>query len=178
MAEAVIVAATRSPIGRARKGSLVDVRPDDLAAMTIKAALDQVPALDPATLDDLHLGCAEPHDEHEDGKEQDGDAEDEDDYIGSERRDYDERDAYEQLDDAHDPVFVEELEETEDGGDDADGHHRDGGDAGFQPDEEHAHDDEEQAQHDAVVSHLCGGLDLFCHYITSIYAAAMRRFFV
>lgn len=64
MAEAVIVAATRSPIGRARKGSLVDVRPDDLAAMTIKAALDQVPALDPATLDDLHLGCAEPHDEH------------------------------------------------------------------------------------------------------------------
>ena len=120
----------------------------------------------------------EPHDEHEDGKEQDGDAEDEDDYIGSERRDYDERDAYEQLDDAHDPVFVEELEETEDGGDDADGHHGDGGDAGFQPDEEHAHDDEEQAQHDAVVSHLGGGLDLFCHYITSIYAAAMRRFFV
>jgi acetyl-CoA C-acetyltransferase len=58
--EAVIVAATRSPIGRARKGSLKDVRPDDLAAQTIRAALDQVPQLDPATIDDLQLGCAIP----------------------------------------------------------------------------------------------------------------------
>ena len=60
MPEAVIVAATRSPIGRARKGSLKDVRPDDLAAQTIRAALDQVPQLDPATIDDLQLGCAIP----------------------------------------------------------------------------------------------------------------------
>ena len=62
-AEAVIVAAARSPIGRALKGSLVDVRPDDLAAAMVQAALDQVPQLDPAELDDLHLGCGEPYDE-------------------------------------------------------------------------------------------------------------------
>ncbi len=60
MPEAVIVATARSPIGRAFKGSLVDVRPDDLAATVIRAALDQVTGLDPATLDDLMLGCAEP----------------------------------------------------------------------------------------------------------------------
>ena len=59
----MIVAAARTPIGRAGKGSLVDVRPDDLAAGVIRAALDQVPALDPADLDDLYLGCAEPRDE-------------------------------------------------------------------------------------------------------------------
>src|ERR671917_1254408 len=63
MAEAVIVAATRTPIGRAGKGSLVDVRPDDLAAGVIRAALDQVPALDPAELDDIYVGCAYPQDE-------------------------------------------------------------------------------------------------------------------
>ncbi|MEE1618396.1 acetyl-CoA C-acetyltransferase [Brachybacterium sp. J153] len=60
MPEAVIVAVARSPIGRARKGSLKDVRPDDLAAQMIRAALDQVPQLDPATIDDLQLGCAIP----------------------------------------------------------------------------------------------------------------------
>ncbi len=60
MPEAVIVAAARSPIGRARKGSLRDVRPDDLAAQMIRAALDQVPQLDPTTIDDLQLGCAIP----------------------------------------------------------------------------------------------------------------------
>ena len=64
MPEAVVVAATRSPIGRARKGSLVDVRPDDLAAEVIAAALGSLDGFDPATLDDIHLGCAEPHDEH------------------------------------------------------------------------------------------------------------------
>jgi acetyl-CoA C-acetyltransferase len=58
--EAVIVATARSPIGRAFKGSLVDVRPDDLAGSVVRAALDKVPGLDPATLDDLMLGCAEP----------------------------------------------------------------------------------------------------------------------
>ncbi|MEU7532300.1 acetyl-CoA C-acetyltransferase [Saccharothrix sp. NPDC042600] len=64
MPEAVVVATSRSPIGRARKGSLVELRPDDLAAQVIRAALDKVPALDPATVVDLHLGCAEPQDEH------------------------------------------------------------------------------------------------------------------
>jgi acetyl-CoA C-acetyltransferase len=63
MPEAVIVATARSPIGRAFKGSLVDVRPDDLAVATIRAALDQIPALDPTTIDDLYVGCAEPRDE-------------------------------------------------------------------------------------------------------------------
>src|SRR5690606_41430286 len=60
MPEAVIVAAARTPIGRAFKGSLTTVRPDDLATGVIRAALDQVPALDATTIDDLYLGCAEP----------------------------------------------------------------------------------------------------------------------
>jgi acetyl-CoA C-acetyltransferase len=60
MPEAVIVAATRSPIGRAFKGSLVDIRPDDLVAQMVRAALDQVPPLNPARLDDLMLGCGLP----------------------------------------------------------------------------------------------------------------------
>ncbi len=64
MPEAVIVAAARTPIGRAAKGSLTTVRPDDLATGVIRAALDQVPALDPLTIDDLYLGCAEPWAEH------------------------------------------------------------------------------------------------------------------
>ena len=63
MPEAVIVATARSPIGRAAKGSLVDVRPDDLATTIVRAVLDKVPQLDPATLDDLMLGCAEPEGE-------------------------------------------------------------------------------------------------------------------
>jgi len=60
MPEAVIVATARSPIGRAAKGSLRDVRPDDLAAAIVRAALDKVPQLDPTTLDDLYLGCGLP----------------------------------------------------------------------------------------------------------------------
>ncbi|CAN5233239.1 acetyl-CoA C-acetyltransferase [soil metagenome] len=60
MPEAVIVATARSPIGRAFKGSLKDVRPDDLAATIVKAALDKVPALDPRDIDDLMLGCGLP----------------------------------------------------------------------------------------------------------------------
>ncbi|MFJ8577031.1 acetyl-CoA C-acetyltransferase [Micromonospora sp. NPDC093277] len=58
--DAVIVATARSPIGRAVKGSLKDVRPDDLAATVVRAALDKVPALDPTTIDDLYLGCGLP----------------------------------------------------------------------------------------------------------------------
>jgi acetyl-CoA C-acetyltransferase len=60
MAEAVIVAAVRSPIGRARKGSLKDLRPDDLAATIVRAAVDRVPELDPDAIDDLLLGCGVP----------------------------------------------------------------------------------------------------------------------
>lgn len=60
MPEAVIVSATRSPIGRANKGSLKDFRPDDLTALIVRAALDKIPALDPHTVDDVYLGCGLP----------------------------------------------------------------------------------------------------------------------
>ncbi len=60
MPDAVIVATARSPIGRANKGSLVDVRPDDLAATIVRAALAKVPQLDPAEVEDVILGCAQP----------------------------------------------------------------------------------------------------------------------
>jgi acetyl-CoA C-acetyltransferase len=60
LAEAVIVAATRTPIGRARKGSLVDARPDDLVAFAIDAALRQVPELDRAEVVDVMVGCGFP----------------------------------------------------------------------------------------------------------------------
>ncbi len=60
MPEAVIVSAARSPIGRANKGSLKDLRPDDLSALIVKTALDKVPGLDPHTVDDLYLGCGLP----------------------------------------------------------------------------------------------------------------------
>ncbi|CUR58240.1 putative thiolase [metagenome] len=60
MPEAVIVSAARSPIGRAFKGSLKDLRPDDLAALMIRTALDKVPALDPNTVDDVYVGCGLP----------------------------------------------------------------------------------------------------------------------
>jgi acetyl-CoA C-acetyltransferase len=58
--EAVIVAATRTPIGRARKGSLVDARPDDLVAFAIDAALNKVPALDRGEIVDVMVGCGFP----------------------------------------------------------------------------------------------------------------------
>jgi acetyl-CoA C-acetyltransferase len=60
MSEAVIVSTARSPIGRAFKGSLKDVRPDDLAAAVVTAALAKIPGLDPKLVQDLYLGCAEP----------------------------------------------------------------------------------------------------------------------
>lgn len=60
MTEAVIVSAARSPIGRAGKGSLKDMRPDELAAQMVRAALDQVPGLDPTEIVDLMMGCAQP----------------------------------------------------------------------------------------------------------------------
>ncbi|HKQ42693.1 MAG TPA: acetyl-CoA C-acetyltransferase [Pseudonocardia sp.] len=60
MPEAVIVAAARSPIGRAFKGSLTTIRPDDLTVQVVRAALAQVPQLDPTQIDDLALGCGLP----------------------------------------------------------------------------------------------------------------------
>ncbi len=60
MPEAFVVAAARSPIGRAFKGSLRDVRGDDLAAQMVRAALAQVPRLDPGRVEDLLLGCGMP----------------------------------------------------------------------------------------------------------------------
>jgi acetyl-CoA C-acetyltransferase len=60
MPEAVIVATARSPIGRAGKGSLRSIRPDDLAAQIVRAALAKVPQLDPADVGDLILGCGLP----------------------------------------------------------------------------------------------------------------------
>ena len=60
MPEAVIVATARSPIGRAGKGSLASIRPDDLAAQIVTAALAKVPQLDPADVSDLILGCGLP----------------------------------------------------------------------------------------------------------------------
>ncbi|MGZ4316961.1 MAG: acetyl-CoA C-acyltransferase [Gaiellaceae bacterium] len=62
MPEAVIVAATGTPIGRARKGSLVAARPDDLAAFAIDAVLRQVPELDRAEIVDVMVGCGFPQD--------------------------------------------------------------------------------------------------------------------
>src|ERR1700759_2236328 len=60
MPEAVIVSTARSPIGRAVKGSLKDVRPDDLTAHIVATALAKVPELDPRDIDDLMLGCGLP----------------------------------------------------------------------------------------------------------------------
>jgi acetyl-CoA C-acetyltransferase len=60
LSDAVIVAATRTPIGRAHKGSLVDARPDDLVAFAIDAALKQVPELDRAEVVDVMVGCGFP----------------------------------------------------------------------------------------------------------------------
>ena len=60
MTEAVIVATARTPIGRMSKGSLKDVRPDDLSAAIITAVLDQVPALDRTEIEDVLWGCGQP----------------------------------------------------------------------------------------------------------------------
>jgi acetyl-CoA C-acetyltransferase len=60
MPEAVIVATGRTPIGRAFKGSLVDMRPDDLAALVVREVLAKLPNLDPTTVEDLLLGCGQP----------------------------------------------------------------------------------------------------------------------
>ena len=60
MPEAVIVATGRTPIGRANKGSLVDCRPDDLAALVIREVLAKVPQLDPQSVEDVIMGSGQP----------------------------------------------------------------------------------------------------------------------
>ena len=60
MPEPVIVAATRTPVGRANKGSLVACRPDDLSALVVRAVLDRIPELDPGTVEDVLWGCGQP----------------------------------------------------------------------------------------------------------------------
>ena len=63
MPEAVLVSAVRTPVGRAPKGALSTTRPDDLAALAVSAALERVPGLDRAEIDDVILGCAQPEGE-------------------------------------------------------------------------------------------------------------------
>ena len=60
MAEAVIVSTARTPIGRAKKGSLADVRPEDMAAFAVRTALERVPELDPGDVVDVMVGCGMP----------------------------------------------------------------------------------------------------------------------
>jgi len=61
MPNAVIVSTARTPIGRAYKGSLIEVRPDDMAGFAIKEAVGKVPGLDPAEIEDVMLGCGLTH---------------------------------------------------------------------------------------------------------------------
>jgi acetyl-CoA acyltransferase len=63
MAEAVIVSAVRTPVGRAPKGALSTTRPDDLASIAIRGALERVPGLDKTEIEDVILGCAQPEGE-------------------------------------------------------------------------------------------------------------------
>ena len=65
MPEAVIVDAIRTPIGRAFKGSLIDVRPDDMAGFAIKSLMERNPGVDPSSIVDVMMGCGLPH--HEQG---------------------------------------------------------------------------------------------------------------
>ena len=60
MREVVLVSSVRTPVGRANKGTLRATRPDELAAIAIKGALDRVPQLDPNEIEDVILGCAMP----------------------------------------------------------------------------------------------------------------------
>ena len=60
MSEAVIVATARSPIGRANKGSLIDLRPDDMAAQIVRALMAKVPQVKGSDVEDLMLGIGQP----------------------------------------------------------------------------------------------------------------------
>src|SRR3981189_2100272 len=60
MREVVIVSSVRTPVGRAYKGTLRATRPDELAAVAIKGALERVPQLDCKEIEEVMLGCAMP----------------------------------------------------------------------------------------------------------------------
>src|ERR1051326_8140961 len=60
MREAVVVSSVRTAVGKAFKGTLRGTRPDGLAAVAIRGALDRVPQLDPKEIEDVILGCAMP----------------------------------------------------------------------------------------------------------------------
>src|SRR5271167_3674447 len=60
MTSAVIVSAVRTAVGKAPRGALSSTRPDDMAAAVMKAAIEQVPGLNPADIDDILVGCAMP----------------------------------------------------------------------------------------------------------------------
>src|SRR5208283_2288055 len=60
MREVVVVSSVRTPVGRAFKGRLRATRPDEMAAIAIKGALERVPQLDPKEIEDVILGCAMP----------------------------------------------------------------------------------------------------------------------
>ncbi len=60
MREVVIVSSVRTPVGKAYKGTLRATRPDDLAAVAIRGALERVPQVDPKEIEDVILGCAMP----------------------------------------------------------------------------------------------------------------------
>ena len=61
--EAVIVSAARTPVGKAKRGSLVTVRPDELGSEVVKELMKRTPALDPSAVDDVIFGCAFPEGE-------------------------------------------------------------------------------------------------------------------
>ena len=63
MKDAVIVSAVRTPVGKAKRGGLATVRPDEMAAATIKELLKRTPNLDPAEIEDVVFGCAFPEGE-------------------------------------------------------------------------------------------------------------------
>jgi acetyl-CoA acyltransferase len=61
MREAVIVASSRTPLAKSHRGSFKDTRPDDLAAHAIRHVLGKTPSLDPADVEEVILGCGQPH---------------------------------------------------------------------------------------------------------------------
>ena len=61
MRDAVIVASSRTPLAKSHRGSFKDTRPDDLAAHVVRHVLGKAPAVDPAEVDEVILGCGQPH---------------------------------------------------------------------------------------------------------------------
>ena len=68
MRDAVIASSVRTAVGKAFKGTLRATRPDDLAAIAMRAAIDRVPGLDSREVEDVVLGCAMPEAEQEIGR--------------------------------------------------------------------------------------------------------------